>query len=286
MKERLTSYFELSKAGIVTLVVVTSAIGYFLGGHGIQSAYILFITLIGTAVSCSGASALNQYLERDADAKMNRTMNRPLPGGRLHPTEALLFGIIMSLAGTALLAWQVNLLCGFLALLTTFLYALVYTPLKRATWLNTAIGAIPGALPIMGGWAAATNSLDTGAWVLFAIMFIWQHPHFYAIAWICKEDYARGGFKMLPVVEPDGHSTFIQIVVFSLILLPVSLVPTALEISGMWYFYGAIILGMMMIMYSFMSARSHSIADARKLFRFSLLYLPILLALIVTDRQF
>ncbi len=286
MNNRLRCYFELSKPGIVTLVVVTSAIGYYLGGKGIGSFYTLFITLIGTAVSCAGASALNQFLERDADAKMNRTMKRPLPSGRMNPTEALTFGIIASLSGTSLLAWQVNLLCGFLALMTTFLYALVYTPLKRTTWLNTVIGAIPGALPILGGWAAATESLELGGWILFAIMFVWQHPHFYAIAWICKEDYARGGFKMLPVVEPDGISTFTQIVLFSLVLLPLSIIPTALGIAGMWYFYGAAILGIMMIMYSFMSARTHSLADARKLFRFSLVYLPVLLLLIVTDNQF
>lgn len=286
MKKILSSYLEISKPRIVLLVIVTSAIGFFLGGQGIGSWKDFIITLIGTAISCAGAAALNNYLERDVDSKMLRTRNRPLPSGRLKPNSALLYGVISSLVGTILLAWQVNLLSGFLALLTVFLYALVYTPLKRLSWLNTFVGAIPGALPIMGGWAASTNGLSLGAWVLFGIMFIWQHPHFYAIAWICRDDYARGGLKMLPVIEPDGRSTFKQIVVYSALLLPVSLVPTALGISGAIYLYGAAVLGVMMLMYGLMAAQTHSLVAARRLFRFSLLYLPVLLILIVADRGF
>lgn len=283
MNQTLKDYIEISKPGILILVTVTTVVGYLLGAHGMVSFALLFKTLLGTIISCAGAGALNHYLERDADALMNRTKNRPLPSGRLNPLHALSYGIIASIIGSSFLAWQVNLLCGFLALMTTFLYALVYTPLKKTTWINTIIGAIPGALPIMGGWAAATSSLELPAWILFAIMFIWQHPHFYAIAWICREDYARGGFKMLPVIDPHGKRTFRQIVFFSLLLLPVSVLPTLIGLSGNIYFFGALSLGLMMITYSFMCAKTGQNAEARRLFKFSLVYLPVLFALIVID---
>lgn len=286
MKQTFKSYWELSKPGIVILILVTSAIGFYLGGQGITSWYTFLVTLVGTAMSGAGASALNNYLEGDVDCLMKRTCMRPIPSGRISPNQALLFGVILSLVSTILLAWQVNLLCGFMALLTIFLYALVYTPLKRLSWINTLIGAIPGALPIMGGWVAATGSISLGAWILFLIMFAWQHPHFFAIAWILKDDYAKAGIKMLPVVQPDGRSTFLQIILFSFFLLPVSILPTAFGYSGMLYFVGASVLGIMMIMYSFMASRTFAVADARRLFRFSIVYLPVLLVLIVVDHTF
>lgn len=284
MYARIRLYLELCKTGIVAMVVATSSLGYFAAYGSIGSWYIWFVTVLGTAISCSGASALNHYLERDADAKMERTKNRPLPSGRLNPNNALLFGVICSVLGTVLLAWQVNLLCGFLGLLTVFLYALVYTPLKKTTWLNTMIGAVPGALPIMGGWAAATNSLELGSWVLFGIMFAWQHPHFYSIAWICREDYERGGFKMLPVIDQKGVETFGHIIAFSLALMIISIVPTVIGMSGISYLFCALILGIMMIVYSLIAARTHSYRDSKRLFLFSLVYLPALFSTIVLDR--
>jgi heme o synthase len=213
------AYCELTKPRIMSLVLVTASIGYFLGGQGIRSYLQLLLMLTGTAFCCGGAGVLNHYLERDADLRMKRTRGRPLPAGIVAPADALAFGIVLVILGTVLLVWKVNLLTGFLALLTAFLYALVYTPLKRVTWLNTFVGAIPGAIPPMGGWAAATGGLEVGAWILFLILFVWQHPHFYSIAWMYKEDYERGGFKMLPVVEPDGKSTFRQIVIYSVLLI-------------------------------------------------------------------
>lgn len=283
---KFQAYCSLSKPRIVTLILVTTAIGFFFGAQGISDYGLFSLALIGTALCCAGSAVLNCYLERDVDKKMKRTMNRPLPSGEVAPAEALGFGLLLVLLGVVLLVWKVNLLTGFLALLTAFLYVLVYTPLKRLTWLNTLIGAIPGALPPMGGWAAATGELSLGAWVLFLILLLWQHPHFYAIAWMYREDYLRGGFKMLPCVEPDGTRTFQQILWCSAMLIPVSLLPTALGMSGYVYFTGALLLGMGLMFASITVARSKSIPDARKLLRASVIYLPLLLVLIVTDAGF
>jgi protoheme IX farnesyltransferase len=277
------AYLELAKPRIVTLVLVTAMIGFVLGGRGEGSVLLLLVTLAGTAMVAGGAGALNHYLERECDLKMDRTRRRPIPSGVVAAPDALLYGIFLVLAGCLLLLWKVNLLTAFLGLLTAFLYVLVYTPMKRVSWLNTIVGAIPGAIPPLGGWAAATGTLEPGAWVLFAILFLWQHPHFYAIAWMFKEDYAKGGFKMLPVVDPDGRSTFRQIVLFSLVLIPVSLLPTLLGLSGRLYFAGALVLGVWMLSRGMALASSGSIADARRVLRASVIYLPILLALILVD---
>jgi protoheme IX farnesyltransferase len=190
---------------------------------------------------------------------------------------------VLTLLGVSLLAWQVNLLTGFLSLLTSFLYVLVYTPLKRVTWWNTVIGAIPGALPPMGGWAAATGELGIGAWIVFFILFVWQHPHFYAIAWMYKEDYERGGFKMLPVVYPDGVRTFRQIIGFSIVLLPVSLLPFYYDMAGVVYAIGVFLLGVGMLALGVKLWRSHSVQDARTLLQASVIYLPLFFALILCD---
>jgi len=179
-QQKCSAYFELMKPRILSLVLVTAAIGYFLGGKGVSSYSTLFAMLIGTALTCGGAGALNHYIERDVDSLMKRTRMRPLPSGIVTPAEAVAFGTVLVITGTVFLIWNVNLLTGFLALLTAFLYALVYTPLKRITWLNTFVGAIPGAIPPMGGWAAATGGVETGAWILFLILFVGQHPHFYS----------------------------------------------------------------------------------------------------------
>jgi protoheme IX farnesyltransferase len=197
--------------------------------------------------------------------------------------HALIFGEYLVLAGVLLLLWKVNLLAAFLALLTTFLYALVYTPLKRLTWLNTLVGAVPGALPPMGGWAAATGAIDVGAWVLFAILFIWQQPHFYSIAWMFRDDYRKGGFQMLPTEDPDGRRTFRQIIGFSALLIPVSMLPSAIGLAGPVYAAGAFVLGVAMLFSCLPLVRTGSVRDARRVLRASVLYLPLLLGLIVAD---
>lgn len=288
MFKKLPYYRELSKPSILFLVMLTTAVGYFLGSKtiGVHDFSTLLLTLLGTGLSCAGSSALNNYLERDIDCNMKRTFRRPIPSGNLSPQEALAYGIITILLGTCLLAATVNMLTGFLALLTAFLYVLVYTPLKRVTWWNTFIGAIPGALPPMGGWAAATGNLGLGAWILFFIMFFWQHPHFYAIAWMYKEDYLRGGFKMLPVVEPDGRSTFRQIIIYTILMLTASIAPVYSGMAGMVYFSGALILGIAMLIVGFVLYESKSVQDARKLLRASIIYLPLLIALIIGDSTF
>ena len=281
-----SAYLELTKPRILSLVLVTTAIGFFLGGKGIHSFSRLIITLLGAGLVCAGASALNQYLERDSDKKMLRTKNRPIPTGIISPNNAMLFGITLLLLGILLLSLQINILTAFLSLLTAFLYVLVYTPLKKISWLNTTIGAIPGAIPPMGGWAAVRGELDLGAWVLFLLLFIWQHPHFFAIAWMFKDDYKRGGFKMLPVLDPGGKQTFRQIAFFSLLLIPVSLLPTVIGMSGRIYFYGALFLGIVLLGVARLFIISHNFQDAQKLLRATVFYLPILFFLIIFDVSF
>lgn len=281
---RISAYVCLTKPRILSMVLVMSAAGYFLGAKSINPLSTFLITMLGTGLSSGGAAVLNNYLERDSDLKMHRTKKRPIPAGLITPSEALGFGLSLVLLGVGLLAWQVNLLTGFLSLLTVFLYVLVYTPLKKVTWWNTVIGAIPGALPPMGGWTAATGQLDAGAWLLFLILFIWQHPHFYAIAWMYKDDYRRGGYKMLPVVEPDGLSTFRQVVWFSVALVPISLLPSFMGIAGSVYMWGIGALGVTMLLYGMKLARTHSVQDAQKLLRFSIIYLPLFFLLILGDR--
>jgi protoheme IX farnesyltransferase len=285
-RDKISAYVGLTKPRIVTMVLVMSASGFFLGAKGLQPLYSFFILLVGTAMSSAGAAVLNNYLERDCDGLMNRTKKRALPCGAISPAEALSFGLILVLLGVSLLTWQVNLLTGFLSLLTVFLYVLVYTPLKRVTWLNTIIGAVPGALPPVGGWAAATGHLELGAWVLFLILFIWQHPHFYAIAWMYRDDYSRGGFKMLPVVDPDGASTFRQVIIFSVLLIPASLLPLYAGMAGALYGWGIFALGLVMLGIGINLARTRSVQDARLLLKASVIYLPLFFILIMGDRGF
>ena len=215
MADRFLAYCELAKSRILVLILVVTAIGYFLGARGQIDSELLVVLLLGTALTCGGSAVLNQYIERDTDRLMERTRRRPLPRGSVSPASALAYGITLVLCGVVSLSVGVSMLTGFLALLTAFLYVLVYTPLKRVTWWNTFVGAIPGALPPLGGWAAATGSLELGAWVLFLILFVWQHPHFYSIAWLHREDYRRGGLQMLSVVDSDGTRTFRQILLYS-----------------------------------------------------------------------
>ena len=283
--KRVKLFWELSKPSILFLVTLTSAVGYYLGAKGIEKSDlgIFLFTIFGTGLSCAGAGALNNYIERDVDTYMKRTFRRPIPLGLVSPAEALGYGVFCVLAGVCILAVKVNLLTGFLALMTAFLYVLVYTPLKKITWLNTFIGAIPGALPPLGGWAAATNEISLGGVILFLILFCWQHPHFYAIAWMYKEDYQRGGFKMLPVIEPDGLSTFRQILIYSVLLLLVSIVPAFIGMSGKIYFIGAAVLGLFMLGAGCILYETKSVQSARKLLQASVIYLPILIILIISD---
>ena len=275
--------WELAKPRILLMVLVTTSLGFFLGTRGIDSVLQLCLTLLGVGCATGGAAMLNNYLERDLDAKMVRTRDRALPAGLVEPHRALTFGVGLVLFGVLLLAWKVNLLTAFLVLMAGFLYVLVYTPLKRITWLNTSFGAIPGAIPPMAGWVAARGGLDPGAWVLFAILFAWQHPHFYAIAWIFREDYRAAGFKMLPVVEPSGKRMFRQTILFSILLLAVSLLPTVVGVAGKAYFCGALLGGVFMLLVAIRFARERELADARRLLKATILYLPALLLLITLD---
>ena len=283
---RISLYLELTKPRILIMVLVTTAFGFLLGGGNRDSVALLFFTLLGVGCSTGGASALNNYLERDFDAKMVRTRGRALPAGLIEPFRALMFGVGLVLLGVLLLVWAANLLAGFLVLLAAFLYVLVYTPLKRITWLNTTFGAIPGAIPPMAGWAAATGHVGVGAWALFAILFAWQHPHFFAIAWIFRDDYRAAGFKMLPAIEQNGVRTVRFTIGFSMILLAVSLVPTLIGMAGWVYFFGTLLLGLLMLVATLTFARDRNAVTARGLLRASIVYLPLLLASIILDAGF
>jgi heme o synthase len=279
----ISHYWTLTKPRISFMVIIMSALGYFLGLQSVTLSWDLFWLLLGTGASCGGASTLNQVLEKDVDSMMKRTKGRPLPIGDVSAAHALGFGVLLILVGAVILGVGVNLLTAYIALLTAFLYVVVYTPLKKVTWLNTAIGAIPGALPPLGGWTAATHTIDPGGICLFLTLFVWQHPHFYAIAWMYKEDYKRAGLKMLPVVEPDGIRTFRHIVFYSIILLPVSLLPVYYGLSGKIYAIGAIAAGLLMLAPSIKLAQSHSVGDARRVLHASIVYLTTVFALILVD---
>ena len=232
----------------------------------------------------SGAGALNHFAEMDSDWLMDRTKKRPIPTGMIEPDHARLFGVVLTLAGAGLLYFIVNPLTCILALITTLLYIFIYTPLKKLTWLNTSIGAIPGSIPPLGGWVAASGSLDPEAWILFAILFLWQHPHFYAIALMYKDDYAKADLKMLPVVEPDGKRTNRQIIWHALLLVPVSLVPVYMNNQGIIYFYGALFLGFSYLISGFLLTKNFSMKNARTLLQMSVIYLPALFIIIILDK--
>lgn len=277
------AYLELTKPRILTMVLVTATLGYALPGHGF-SPYLTYLwMMIGTGLSSGGAGALNHFLEREVDILMDRTRNRPIPSGVIPASTALIMGLAMSFAGVGMLWWLVNPLTACLSAATIILYAIIYTPLKRISWVNTPVGAIPGAIPPMIGWAAQENQLGPGAWILFTILFLWQHPHFYAIAWMFKEDYARGGFKMLPVVSPDGRSSFRQSWAACLILIPVSLCPTFIKLTGWLYFAGALALGIWFLSACVRWRLTETVIEARRVLRVSVIYLPLLLMLILVD---
>jgi protoheme IX farnesyltransferase len=276
---------ELFKIRLTTLVLLTTFVGFYAGWRGPMSGGLLFHTMLGTALLAAGAAALNQLLERDYDAKMSRTQNRPLPSGRITPEAALIIGVVCAGAGLMDLALAVNHLTALLGVLTLVSYLLVYTPLKRITTLNTAVGAIPGALPPLMGWTAARGAVTGEGWALFAILFFWQLPHFLAIAWMYREDYARAGFVMLPVVDPTGARTGSQALSHTLGLLPVSLCPFLFGLTGPVYLAGALVLGAGFIWRAWRFSRRVGLAGARRLFYASILYLPLLLLLIIISKK-
>jgi len=278
------AYFELTKPSITFLILISTALGYYLGGDGIGDYGKFLLTLVGSCLVSSGAGALNHFAEMESDWLMERTNKRPLPTGIIDPHHARSFGLFLTIFGTGILYLYINVLTSVLALITTLLYLFVYTPLKKLTWLNTSIGAIPGSIPPLGGWVAATGSLDPEAWVLFAILFLWQHPHFYAIALMYREDYEKADLKMLPVVEPDGKRTNRQIIWHSTLLIPVSLVPVYMNILGMIYFYGALFLGICYLLSGFLLTKNFSMDNARSLLRMSVIYLPALFVTILMDK--
>lgn len=275
---------ELTKPRITLMVVVTAGIGLLLASGGNVPMAVVLHTLIGTGLVAAGSAALNHVLERDIDALMRRTADRPLPAGRMHPDLALTIGVALAVAGLVELTLGVNLLTALLGAAALAGYVFVYTPLKKISPLATVVGAVPGAIPPMMGWAAVTESLDPGAWVLFAILFLWQLPHFLAIAWMCRDDYARAGLPMLPVIQPDGRSTARQMVIYGAALLPVSLLPSALGLTGSIYFLGAIGLGLFFLAMCVAFAVSISALAARRVLLASVLYLPAVLAVMVLDR--
>jgi len=281
---RLSDYLELTKPRVTSLVVITTAVGFFVGSRGRLDLLLFINAVLGTALVAAGTSAFNQYLEREADGRMLRTRGRPLPAGRLDPHAAFLFALALSTAGILHLAVSVNVLTGGLALLTLASYLFAYTPLKRVTSLCTLVGAVPGALPALGGFTAAQGEVTAGGLALFAILVVWQIPHSLAIAWMYREDYARGGFALLPVLDPDGGSTGRQILLHSLVLLPVSLVPTVLGITGSIYFYGSLVLGLALLSIAVPIALDGTTRSARRLLLASVVYLPILLGLMAYDR--
>jgi protoheme IX farnesyltransferase len=282
---RATDFVALAKPRLNFLVVVSAMAGYAMAGGNALDLVRVLCTLAGTALVASGASAFNQIIERDADALMHRTRLRPLPDNRLTSTEAMIFAAVLSVTGLLVLAVGVNVLSAVVAFATLATYAVVYTPMKRRTSFATVVGAVPGALPPVIGWVAAQNSITQGAWVLFGIVFLWQLPHFLAIAWIYRQDYARAGFPMLPVIEPDGRSTGRQAVAYAAAVLPVSLAPTLIGMAGTAYFAIALGLGVLFIWLTLRFARSRSMADARRLFFGSIVYLPLLWMAMIADRN-
>jgi protoheme IX farnesyltransferase len=277
-------YIELAKPRITLLVVITAAVGYFMASGGGLSVPGMVHIMIATALVAAAAGVLNQVLERDADAKMMRTASRAIPAGRVSPQSGLLYGTVLGLGGVFYAAIFLNLATAVLAALTLATYVFVYTPLKRVTTLNTLVGAIPGALPPVGGWAAATGAVPREAWVLFLIVFLWQIPHFLAIAWLLREDYVRAGFRMLTVDDPDGVSTGRHIALSALAIIPVSLAPTMLGMAGTVYFVGALALSLAYAGVGLRMARRPGSARAKWLFLASIIYLPALLAMMMVDR--
>ena len=282
----MSSYIELTKPRITVFILMSTAIGFVCGAHGVNgwSLLVLLHTLIGTGLIASGTAALNQWYEHEADAKMQRTKARPIPSGRVTPTRAFWFAVALSVVGFAELWIGANRLTALLGLFTLVSYLFIYTPLKQKSPPSTTIGAIPGAMPPLIGYAAAAGALSGQAWILYAILFLWQFPHFYAIAWMYREDYARAGIRMLPVVEPDGESTARRIWMFSLALIPISLLPKLTDMAGNVYLFGALALGLYFLYAGVRATMDRTRPRARQVLLASVVYLPLLYGLLVFDR--
>ncbi len=280
---RVRDYWELTKPRLVSLVLLSTAVGFFMASEATFRIWQFAVMLVATALMGSASMVLNQWMEREEDARMTRTCARPLPSGRLQPAEALGFGLLLAVAGLSIFFACVNFISGLLAIVTLATYLLIYTPLKKKTSLCTPVGAVPGALPPLIGWAAAAGKPSLEAWILFGILFLWQMPHFYSIAWICKEDYTLAGFRMLSVEDHDGNRVWRQILLYSLALLPVSLLPSVARLTGCVYFFSALFLGLSFSFLAFKSPRQMD-QKARSLFRASIIYLAALLLLMLVDR--
>ena len=281
----LRVYLELTKPRITLLILICTAVGYWFGCGSSFHLWILVHALIGTALLASGTSALNQWYEVDSDAKMRRTRMRPIPAGRMKRGHGFFFGVLLAAAGFAELRYGTNWLAAGLGLFTLLSYLFVYTPLKQRSPACTIVGAIPGAMPPVIGYAAAGHGIDAGAAALFLILFVWQFPHFDAIAWMYRDDYARGGIRMLPVIEPDGESTARRVVVCSLLLIPTSLVPLFLGMTGALYTATAIAAGVVVLYFGARLGRERSLPRARALLLATVFYLPALLCVMVLDRR-
>ncbi len=285
LKEKLAAFLELTKPRIAFMLVLTSAAGFYLGSKG-SFDFLLFInSIIGITLLAFGVATLNQFIERKTDALMERTATRPIPTGKVSPAEALIFGLILTVSAEIYLVFLVNPLTAVLGFLVIVGYVLLYTPLKTKTSASTAIGAIPGALPPLMGWTSSANEITLGAWVLFALLFLWQFPHFLAIATMYKEEYRKAGILMLPVVEKEGKLTAIQIVTFTVMLLPISVAPFFIGVAGYVYLIGASVLGLWFLYSSIQTARSKTVEQSRKLLLVSVLYLPVIFALMVFNHQ-
>ncbi len=283
-RSRAMDYITLTKPELTILSVLTALAGYYLGAGGVLQGAGLIHTLLGTAMVGGGSGALNQYVERRYDAQMKRTENRPLPSGRIVPREALLFGLLLSCGGIVYLAACVNMLTALLAAVTCVTYLALYTPLKRLTPLATLIGAIPGALPPVMGWTAATGEISSGALVLFGILFFWQMPHFLSLAWMYRKDYARAGYRLLAVMDAAGNRTATQAILYTCLLIPVSLLLLKWGGAGMIYGVSAAVLGAGFLLFALLLLSGRTSAAARRLFFASLMYLPALMLAMVLDR--
>ena len=283
-REKIMAYVELTKPRIAFLLVLTSAAGFYLATKEAFNTILFINSMVGITLLAFGVATLNQWFERELDPLMERTETRPLPSKRVTPMEALVFGLIQCAVAEAYLFFLVNSLTAILGLVVIVGYVLVYTPLKTRTSASTAIGAIPGALPPLMGWTAAANEITIGAWALFVMQLLWQFPHFFAIAWMYREQYKKAGILMLPVVEPSGTLTFRQIVLFTIMLVPVSVAPFIFGLSGKIFLTGAILLGIWFLYASVRAAMDRSNERARKLLLVSVIYLPLLFILMVADK--
>ena len=282
----ITNLIELTKLRIAFLVLTTTVIGFYLGQEGIESPELLLYTLLGTLLCSAGSSVLNNVIEVETDAKMNRTKDRVLPTKKISLFTASFLGTLFIVFGLAILFEKVNTLTSILAFCTVVSYLALYTPLKKVSWINTSVGAIPGALPPLGGWTAATGSLDPGGWILFFILFFWQHPHFYSIAFIHKEDYARAGLKMLPVVDNGNKKTVLHIFLHALVLIPISTLPFFFDISGRIYLVGAYCLSNIYMLCCLPFIIEQTERNAKLIFRTSLYYFVLLFFIILADVRF